>query len=82
MTAALSPGKRYIDIQRDNALDYIAFLQDKQVRTKNFLNRLATEVEPITTFDIIEALDILNENRMESEARRFHSVVLDSETQN
>jgi len=79
---ALSPGKRYIDIQRDNALDHIAFLQEKQARTRNFLNRLATEVEPITTFDIIEALDILNENRMESEARRFHSVVLDSETQN
>ena len=62
--------------------DYIAFLQDKQVRTEKFLNRLATEVEPITTFDIIEALDILNEDRIASDARRFYGVVLDSETQN
>ena len=79
---ALSPGKRYIDIQRDNALDHIAFLQEKQARTRNFLNRLAAEVDQITAFDIIEALDILNEDRIESDARRFHGVVLDSETQN
>ena len=60
----------------------LRFCRKKQARTRNFLNRLAAEVDQITAFDIIEALDILNEDRIASDARRFYGVVLDSETQN
>lgn len=50
-------------------------------RATDYLKCLAADVEPITAFDINEALAILNETREASEARRRIGV-LDSETLN
>ena len=77
----LAPNKRSLEIQRDNSLDQVSYLQDARARATDYLKCLAADVEPITAFDINEALAILNETREASEARRFPGV-LNSETLN
>lgn len=77
----LAPNRRSLEIQRDNSLDQVSYLQDSRQRATDYLKCLAADVEPITAFDINEALAILNETREASDARRRIGV-LDSETLN
>ncbi len=75
----LAPNRRSLEIQRDNALDQVSYLQEARTRATDFLKCLASDVDPITAFDINEALAILTETRQASDARRFPAV-LDSVT--
>jgi hypothetical protein len=75
---ALAPSRRSVEIQRDNALDQVSFLQEKHTRVGDFLARLVDEVEPVTKFDIFEAIALLKESREESEVRRSLDRVLSS----
>lgn len=77
----LAHNRRSLEIQRDNSLDQVSYLQDARRRATDYLKCLAADVEPITVFDINEALAILNETREASDARRFPAV-LDSEPLN
>lgn len=74
----LAPNRRSLEIQRDNALDRISYLQDARSRATDYLTCLMSDVSPITPFDIAEALSILNETPEASAARRFPEPVLGS----
>lgn len=43
----LAPNRRSLEIQRDNSLDQVSYLQDARRRATDYLKCLAADVEPI-----------------------------------
>ncbi len=78
-TPTLEPSVTSWQRERDGMLSHISYLEDCRTRAGEFLLKVA-RLEPITEFDITEALMILWEAKDQSEARRWP--VLDSEILN
>ena len=77
---ARSPSVTSWQKERDGLLDRISHLQDVRDRATDFLAHLASEVQPITSFDVGEAVKILWETPEASHERRFPTPVLDSDS--
>jgi hypothetical protein len=63
-------GSTTIGVKVDRLLDHISYLENRITRTSDFLMKLM-QIHPDLQFDISEAILILNETRIDSDARRF-----------
>ena len=67
----LSPSITRWQSERDALLDQISYLENKVNRTGDFLMKLLETEDEQVQFDLTEALMILFETKIDSEARRF-----------